>query len=209
VRCAAVVSKEAAPNSNHLKASPCEQEHAQLRGEAGSMGSADLPGIHPNTSYSTYLDNLVDVMYGRHSQQAQALPSCSKGSHGSVSWSPAQSLSFCTDDGVSGDYFSRTPCSHTKRLYSDQRHGMTGGYRKCFAVDDCTASRMQAPGTAGWQPLSGSPAPSCCAQTADSSSMMSPLGVCMLQSACMPDKHYTVMVTTSQRFGYCQSTHLW
>jgi hypothetical protein len=193
MRYAAVLSREAAPNSNSWQAPHCEQEQAHLREEGGALGTASFSRSHPSASYSTCLDNLVDVMYGRHAQQAQPLPSGSKGSFGSVSWSPAQSLSLCTDSGVSGDYYSRTPCSNAKRMHGGQRHGVTGGYRQVCAADDCIASRLQPPGSAGWQALSGSPAPSRCAKTAE----MSPLGVCMLQSACIPDGQQTVLVTTS------------
>lgn len=155
------------------------------------------PRGRPSASYSTCLDNLVDVMYGRHAQQAQPLPSGSKGSHDSVSWGPTQSLSICTDSGMSADY-SRTPCSHGKRVLGGQRHG-TGGYRQVCAAEDGIASRLKPPGaSASWQPLSGSHPPSRCLHTAESSWMLSPLGVCALQSACIPaGRQHKVLHTAS------------
>lgn len=187
MRCAAVPSgREAAPGDTGGQA-PCVQD----QGHPVEEGSATqgTPKTRQRTSNSTCLDNLVDAMYGMHAEHAQPLPSGSKGSYGSVSWSPAQSLSICTDSGISAD-FSRTPCSHGKRVQGSHRHGVTDGYRQVCAADDCIASRLQpaAPGSVSWQPLSASLAPSRCVPPADSSWMLSPLGVCGLQTGCVPDR---------------------
>ena len=149
------------------------------------------PAGRTTTSYSACLDNLVDGMYGRHAQHAQPLPS---GSKSSVSWSPVRSLSICTDSGMSADV-SRTPCSHARRVPGGNRHAITGGYRQVCAADERIASRLQPPGgsaAAAWQPLSGSHPPSRCLHTADSNLMLSPLGVCALQS-CIPGRQLQVL----------------
>ena len=141
------------------------------------------------TSYSACLDNLVDGMYGRHAQHAQPLPS---GSRSSVSWSPVHSLSICADSGMSADV-SQTPCSQARKVPGGNRHGVTGGYRQVCAADERAASRLQPPGgsaAASWQPLSGSHPPSRCMHTADL--MLSPLGVCTLQS-CIPGRQLQVL----------------
>lgn len=186
MRCAALSMGTEPTNQTRCGHSLNVQGQAFAVSERITRHTASIDPV--GASVLSCLDSLVDGVCDRHSRHAKPLPCPSRGSNGSVSWSPAQSLSMCTDSGISMDY-TRTPRSCGDMLQGRQRLGAAGRCWQQCSGDGSIVSRLRPP-SATWQPLSSSHIQSPCAHmhTADGKWMLSPLDLC----AYIPDKKHKV-----------------